>query len=578
MPTLSQIAMHSGPHGIAKRLVENGELTDAQATVAENTATELDVSLLQHLVDSGLVESGAAAQAAAWEFGLPVVELDVIRINALPPANDYPVNLLERLEVLPLARHGHRLTVAVPYPATLTQLDELQFATGLSIDGVLAPVDQLKSTLTQYLAQNERSMLDELDNVDDAISALNIVQQDEDEATLDKATKESEDAPVVKFVNKILLDAINRGASDIHFEPYETLYRVRFRIDGMLFEIARPPFALRHRIAARVKIMSRLDISERRLPQDGAIKLQLSRTHSIDFRVNSLPTVFGEKIVLRLLDPATAQLSIEQLGFSSEQQAVYEHALKKPQGMILVTGPTGSGKTVTLYTGINILNQIERNICTAEDPVEIKVSGVNQVNVLPKIGLNFASALRAFLRQDPDVVMVGEIRDLETAEIAVKAAQTGHLVLSTVHTNSAAETLTRLANMGIASYNIASSVSLIIAQRLARKLCSLCKTPAQIPDEALRQAGFSQQDIRNGTIYSAVGCKHCTQGYKGRIGIYEVVPVTDAMRQLIMRDVDALNIDQQARREGYPSLYQRCLSRVLDGSTSLAEVNRISKE
>ena len=570
--------MHSGLHGIAKRLVENGELTDAQATVAENTATELDVSLLQHLVDSGLVESGAAAQAAAWEYGLPVVELDVIRINALPPANDYPVNLLERLEVLPLARHGHRLTVAVPYPATLTQLDELQFATGLSIDGVLAPVDQLKSTLTQYLAQNERSMLDELDNVDDAISALNIVQQDEDEATLDKATKESEDAPVVKFVNKILLDAINRGASDIHFEPYETLYRVRFRIDGMLFEIARPPFALRHRIAARVKIMSRLDISERRLPQDGAIKLQLSRTHSIDFRVNSLPTVFGEKIVLRLLDPATAQLSIEQLGFSSEQQAVYEHALKKPQGMILVTGPTGSGKTVTLYTGINILNQIERNICTAEDPVEIKVSGVNQVNVHPKIGLNFASALRAFLRQDPDVVMVGEIRDLETAEIAVKAAQTGHLVLSTVHTNSAAETLTRLANMGIASYNIASSVSLIIAQRLARKLCSLCKTPAQIPDEALRQAGFSQQDIRNGTIYSAVGCKHCTQGYKGRIGIYEVVPVTDAMRQLIMRDVDALNIDQQARREGYPSLYQRCLSRVLDGSTSLAEANRISKE
>ncbi|WP_372374235.1 type IV-A pilus assembly ATPase PilB [Vreelandella venusta] len=578
MPTLSQTAMHSGLHGIAKRLVENGELTDAQATVAENTATELDVSLLQHLVDSGLVKSGAAAQAAAWEYGLPVVELDVIRINALPPANDYPVNLLERLEVLPLARHGHRLTVAVPYPATLTQLDELQFATGLSIDGVLAPVDQLKSTLTQYLAQNERSMLDELDNVDDAISALNIVQQDEDEATLDKATKESEDAPVVKFVNKILLDAINRGASDIHFEPYETLYRVRFRIDGMLFEIARPPFALRHRIAARVKIMSRLDISERRLPQDGAIKLQLSRTHSIDFRVNSLPTVFGEKIVLRLLDPATAQLSIEQLGFSSEQQAVYEHALKKPQGMILVTGPTGSGKTVTLYTGINILNQIERNICTAEDPVEIKVSGVNQVNVHPKIGLNFASALRAFLRQDPDVVMVGEIRDLETAEIAVKAAQTGHLVLSTVHTNSAAETLTRLANMGIASYNIASSVSLIIAQRLARKLCSLCKTPAQIPDEALRQAGFSQQDIRNGTIYSAVGCKHCTQGYKGRIGIYEVVPVTDAMRQLIMRDVDALNIDQQARREGYPSLYQRCLSRVLDGSTSLAEVNRISKE
>ncbi|WP_301583743.1 type IV-A pilus assembly ATPase PilB [Halomonas alkaliantarctica] len=576
--TLSHATSHGGLRGIAKRLVNHGALTDAQAAVAEQTAAELEISLLQHVVDSGLVETHVAALAAAWEYGLPVVDLDAIRINALPPANDYPVKILERLDILPLARHGHRLTVAVPYPATLTQLDELQFATGLSVDGVLAPADQLKSTLTQYLAQNERSMLDELENVDDAVSALNIVQLGEDEATFDKAIKDSEDAPVVKFVNKILLDAISRGASDIHFEPYETQYRVRFRIDGMLIEIARPPFALRHRIAARLKIMSRLDISERRLPQDGAIKLQLSRTRSIDFRVNSLPTVFGEKIVLRLLDPASAQLGIEQLGFSPEQQAAYEHALKKPQGMILVTGPTGSGKTVTLYTGINILNQIERNICTAEDPVEIKVSGINQVNVLPKIGLNFASALRAFLRQDPDVVMVGEIRDLETAEIAVKAAQTGHLVLSTVHTNSAAETLTRLANMGVASYNIASSVSLIIAQRLARKLCNLCKKPANMPAEALRKAGFSQQDIRNGTIYTAVGCKQCTQGYKGRIGIYEVVPITDAMRQLIMRDGNALDIDQQARREGYPSLYQRCLSRVLDGSTSLEEVNRISKE
>jgi type IV pilus assembly protein PilB len=314
------------------------------------------------------------------------------------------------------------------------------------------------------------------------------------------------------------------------------------------------------------------------LPQDGALKLQLSRTRSIDFRVNSLPTVWGEKVVLRILDPTSAQLGIDQLGFSPEQQAAYEYALKKPQGMILVTGPTGSGKTVTLYTGINILNQVQRNICTAEDPVEIKVSGINQVNVLPKIGLNFASALRAFLRQDPDVVMVGEIRDLETAEIAVKAAQTGHLVLSTVHTNSAAETLTRLANMGVATYNIASSVSLIIAQRLARKLCNQCKTPADIPAEALRKAGFNQQDIRNATIYKAVGCKQCTQGYKGRLGVYEVVPITDDMRQLIMRDGNAIEIDQQARREGYPSLYQSCLSRVLDGSTSLEEVNRISKE
>lgn len=577
--TLSHAALNGGLRGIAERLVKHGLLTDAQAAVAESTATELDISLLQHAVESGLVDAAAAALAAAWEYGLPVIDLESIRINALPPANDYPVKILEKLDILPLARHGHRLTVAVPYPATLTQLDELQFATGLSVDGVLAPADQLKTTLIQYLAQNERSMLDELENVDDAVSALNVIHNaDGEEIAPDSANTDSEDAPVVKFVNKILLDAISRGASDIHFEPYETLYRVRFRVDGMLIEIARPPFALRHRIAARLKIMSRLDISERRLPQDGAIKLQLSRTRSIDFRVNSLPTVYGEKVVLRILDPASAQLGIDQLGFNPVQQTAYESALKKPQGMLLVTGPTGSGKTVTLYTGINILNKIERNICTAEDPVEIKVTGINQVNVLPKIGLNFASALRAFLRQDPDVVMVGEIRDLETAEIAVKAAQTGHLVLSTVHTNSAAETLTRLANMGVASYNIASSVSLIIAQRLARRLCNQCKTPADIPAEALRKAGFSQLDIRNATIYQAKGCKQCTQGYKGRIGVYEVLPISDDMRQLIMRDGNAIEIDQLARKEGHTSLHQSCLSRVLDGSTSLEEVNRISKE
>ena len=346
----------------------------------------------------------------------------------------------------------------------------------------------------------------------------------------------------------------------------------------MLIEVARPPFAMRNRIAARLKIMARLDISERRLPQDGGIKLKLSRTRSLDFRVNSLPTVYGEKLVLRILDPTAAQLGIEQLGFTDEQKSHYEYALKQPQGMILVTGPTGSGKTVSLYTGINILNKVERNICTAEDPVEIKVAGINQVNVLPKIGLDFASALRAFLRQDPDVVMVGEIRDLETAEIAVKAAQTGHLVLSTVHTNSAAETLTRLANMGVSSFNIASAVSLIIAQRLARKLCKHCKEPVEIPQTALRKEGFSNEEIHQATIYKPTGCKHCTHGYKGRIGIYEVVPVTEAMRQLIMRDANALDIDQQARREGYPSLHRSGLLKVMQGITSLEEVNRVSKE
>nr|WP_290698270.1 type IV-A pilus assembly ATPase PilB [Halomonas sp. UBA3074] len=576
--TLSHAAARGGLRGIAQRLVKHGLLTDAQAATAESTASDLEISFLQHVIESGLVDPIEATVTAGWEYGLPVINLEAMRLTTLPPASDYPIKVLQSLNVLPLARHGHRLTVAVPYPATLTQLDELQFATGLSVEGVLAPVDQITVTLNNYLAQNERGMLDELEGIDDAVSALNVVQSnDGNEVPLEESST-SEDAPIVKFVNKILLDAIRRGASDIHFEPYETLYRVRFRVDGMLIEVARPPFAMRSRIAARLKIMARLDISERRLPQDGAIKLKLSRTRSLDFRVNSLPTVYGEKLVLRILDPTAAQLGIEQLGFSDEQRGHYEHALKQPQGMILVTGPTGSGKTVSLYTGINILNKVERNICTAEDPVEIKVAGINQVNVLPKIGLDFASALRAFLRQDPDVVMVGEIRDLETAEIAVKAAQTGHLVLSTVHTNSAAETLTRLANMGVSSFNIASAVSLIIAQRLARKLCMHCKEPIDIPHEALRKEGFNAQEIDQATIYKPVGCQHCTHGYKGRIGMYEVVPITEAMRQLIMRDANALDIDHQARKEGYPSLHRSGLLKVMQGITSLEEVNRVSKE
>ncbi|SDN08745.1 type IV-A pilus assembly ATPase PilB [Vreelandella arcis] len=576
--TLSHAAARGGLRGIAQRLVKHGLLTESQAATAEATAFDLDLSLLQHVVDSGLVDSKQAALAAGWEYGLPVIDLNAVRLSSLPPAAEYPVKVLQHLTVLPLARHGHRLTVAVPYPATLTQLDELQFATGLSVEGVLAPVDQITTALNHYLTQSERSMLEELDDVDDAVSSLNVVQGANDDAPLEDAPQNSDDAPIVKFVNKLLLDAIRRGASDIHFEPYETQYRVRFRIDGMLIEVARPPFAMRNRIAARLKIMARLDISERRLPQDGAIKLKLSRTRSLDFRVNSLPTVYGEKLVLRILDPTAAQLGIEQLGFTDDQRGFYERALAQPQGMILVTGPTGSGKTVSLYTGINILNQVERNICTAEDPVEIKVPGVNQVNVLPKIGLDFASALRAFLRQDPDVVMVGEIRDLETAEISVKAAQTGHLVLSTVHTNSAAETLTRLSNMGVSSFNIASAVTLIIAQRLARKLCPQCKEPVEIPHEALRREGFNQQEIQQATFYRAVGCKQCTQGYKGRIGIYEVVPITEAMRQLIMRDANALDIDKLARREGYPSLHRSGLIKVMQGITSLEEVNRVSKE
>jgi len=570
----------SGLRGLARRLVADGLLSTAAAVRAETEAREGEVSLLEHVIDTGLVSARQATLTAAWEYGLPIMDLDAIRPETLPKAERFPEKILRKLKVLPLIQHGHRLTVAVPYPSTLAQLDELQFATGLTPEGILAPVDQLVPVLEGYLANSEKSMLDSLKGVDDAIGELGYADDDGSGEVDIQAEAQSarEDAPIIKFVNKILLDAINRGASDIHFEPYETSYRVRFRIDGMLHDVAHPPFAMRTRIAARLKVMSRLDISERRLPQDGAIKLRLSKSRSIDFRVNSLPTVYGEKVVLRILDPTSAQIGIEQLGFTPEQKAMYETVLDQPQGMILVTGPTGSGKTVTLYTGINILNEVERNICTAEDPVEIKVPGVNQVNVLPKIGLDFASALRAFLRQDPDVVMVGEIRDLETAEIAVKASQTGHLVLSTVHTNSAAETLTRLANMGLAPFNIASSVSLIIAQRLARRLCKHCKQPADIPHEVLEEQGFTADEIAGATIFEPVGCKHCTKGFKGRVGIYEVVPISNAMSQLIMRNGNSMDFDTQAREEGHPDLRRSALLKAMQGVTSLAEVFRVTKD
>ncbi|MGS2743446.1 type IV-A pilus assembly ATPase PilB [Halomonas sp. LS-001] len=577
--TLSHAAARGGLRGIAQRLVKHGLLTDDQAANAERTAASQDISILRHVIDSGLVKPNDAATAAGWEYGLPVIDLDSVRISSLPPVADYPVRLLRQLTVLPLVRYGHRLTVAVPYPATLTELDELQFATGFSVEGVLAPIDQLRGALEDYLAQNEASMMAELDGIDDAVSSLNFSQdEDASEVPLDEVGQDSDDAPIVKFVNKILLDAIRRGASDIHFEPYESQYRVRFRVDGILIEIARPPFTMRNRIAARLKIMARMDISERRLPQDGALKLLLSRSRSLDFRVNTLPTVYGEKIVMRLLDPAAAQMGIEHLGFTDTQRIHYEKALEQPQGMILVTGPTGSGKTVTLYTGINILNQTERNICTAEDPVEIKVPGINQVNVMPKIGLDFANALRAFLRQDPDIVMVGEVRDLETADIAIKASQTGHLVLSTVHTNSAAETLTRLANMGVTSFNIASAISLIIAQRLARKLCEQCKTPISIPEQALRHEGFTDDQIANATLFTANGCKQCTHGFKGRTGIYEVVPIGDELSELIMRDANAIEIDRLMRKEGHNNLRTSGLMKVMNGTTSLEEINRITRE
>lgn len=571
---LSHAASRGGLRGIAERLVRQGLLSETRAALAETEATEQETEFLRYVVEEGLVAPAEAAVVAGREYGLPVLDLDAVNPEALPPAQEYPARILRELQVLPLARRGQSLTVAIPYPATLTQLDELQFATGLRVEGVLAPVDQLAGTLQRYIAQNERSMLESMGQIDDAISSL----ETEDNEYRPEFDDDTDDAPIIKFVNKILLDAVNSDASDIHFEPYEHLFRVRFRVNGMLSEVARPPFSMRDRIAARLKVMARLDVSERRLPQDGNIRLRLSRTRSLDFRVNSLPTIYGEKLVLRLLDSAAAQMGIDELGFSAVQRRQYEKALEKPQGMILVTGPTGSGKTVTLYTGLHILNQIQRNICTAEDPVEIRLPGVNQVNVKPRIGLDFASALRAFLRQDPDVVMVGEIRDLETAEIAVKASQTGHLVLSTLHTNSAAETLVRLSNIGVTAFNIASAVSLIIAQRLVRKLCPACKMPADVPPEALASMGLTEAEMAGATLYRAVGCKKCTQGYKGRVGVYEVVPVTETMRGLIMRNANAMEIDALAREEGYTSLYHSGVDKVLEGITSLEELNRVTKE
>ncbi|GAB2803626.1 type IV-A pilus assembly ATPase PilB [Halomonas shantousis] len=563
--------------GMAARLVEEGLLDTATAKQAQREARQAEISVLEHVIASGLAPAREATLAAAHEYGLPFLDLDAVRLDALPASGEMSEKLLRKLGVLPLAISTHRLTVAVPYPSTLNRLDELQFSTDLGVEGVLASVDQLGPMLERYLAHHEgNGLLDELGDVSEALDALENAGDEEIELDDKELGAGSQDAPVVRFVQKILLDAIRRGASDIHFEPYESTYRVRLRIDGMLVEVARPPFNLRSRIGARLKVMARLDISERRLPQDGALKLRLSQSRSIDFRVNSLPTVYGEKIVLRLLDPASARLGIDALGFSAAQKALFLKALGEPQGMILVTGPTGSGKTVTLYTGLNILNTPERNISTAEDPVEIKVEGVNQVNVQPKVGLDFASALRAFLRQDPDVVMVGEIRDLETAEIAVKASQTGHLVLSTLHTNSAAETLTRLRNMGVAPFNIASSVSLIIAQRLARKLCPQCKAPADIPREALLKEGFGESELAGATLFTAVGCNQCTLGYKGRVGIYEVVPVSEAMSRLIMTEGGALELAEAARREGHPDLRRSGLQKVLQGMTSLEEVNRIT--
>ncbi len=533
------------------------------------------IPFIVHLSKTGKVDTAAVARAASEEFGIPLFDIGCLDMESAP-VKLVSDKILRRHRVLPLFKRGQRLYVGVSDPTNLQALDEIKFHSGLSAEPILVDDTRLGTILDKALEAADTTLIDitggdDLENLD--VGEL-------DDASSKGADDEDgvNDAPIVKFVNKIMVDAINQGASDIHIEPYEKAYRVRYRQDGMLREVTSPPIALAGRIAARVKILGRMDIAERRVPQDGRIKLRLSKNRAIDFRVSSLPTLFGEKIVMRILDPTSATLGVEKLGFEPFQKALFMENIERPYGMILVTGPTGSGKTVTLYTAVNLLNTPDRNISTAEDPVEINLAGINQVNMNEKAGLTFSSSLRAFLRQDPDVILVGEIRDLETAEIAIKAAQTGHMVLSTLHTNDAPTTLSRLVNMGVAPFNIASAVNLIIAQRLCRRLCQACKKPIDIPAPALIKAGFKEDELDGLKVYGPVGCDNCKEGYKGRVGIYQVMPISEAIGSIIMAGGNALDIERKAKEEDVWDLRRSGLKKVRDGLTSLAEIERVTNQ
>jgi type IV pilus assembly protein PilB len=559
--------------GLARKLILDGFLDENSAMEAVSYSQKNKINLVSYLVQNNFVDSRTVAVSASTEFGVPLFDADAIDYEQIAK-NSVSESLINKHHAVPLFKRGKRLWVGVSDPTNLSALDEFKFHSGLTTEAVLLEETKLTSLISKIIEEKEN---EEMGNFEDGdFDDLDLETVDED-SNSDDDESGADEAPIVRFVNKILLDAIKKGASDLHFEPYEKRYRVRFRIDGILAEVASPPINLATRISARLKVMSKLDISEKRTPQDGRIKLKLSKTKSIDFRVSTLPTLFGEKIVMRILDSAAAQLGIDVLGYEEEQKALYLEALHKPQGMVLVTGPTGSGKTVSLYTGVNIINTVEANISTAEDPVEINLEGVNQVNVNPKQGLTFASALRSFLRQDPDIVLVGEIRDLETAEIAIKAAQTGHLVLSTLHTNSAPETITRMVNMGVPAFNIATSVNLVIAQRLARRLCENCKQEAKLPEEALKEAGFKQDEIGTFKNYEPVGCDKCTNGYKGRVGVYQVMKFSKEMGQILMEGGNALDIANQAEKEGVNDLHRSALLKVMQGVTSLAEVSRVTQ-
>jgi len=571
---MAATASQSNLAGLPRRLVQDGIIAEDQLQEATEAAKKENLPLIAHLVGAGLANAKAIAVAASHEFGVPLLDLEAVEID-LDVVRAVDQKLISKHRVLPLVKRGQRLFLGIADPTNLQAIDDIKFATSLRIDPVVVEQDKLEERIGKAIDAVDTSM-GGLDDDDFDLENLDVGSDDEER---EEERDDIEDAPVVRFVNKVLLDAIKRGASDVHFEPYEKIFRVRTRLDGVLSEVAQPPVVLANKVCARLKVMSRMDIAERRVPQDGRIKMRLSKNRAIDFRVNTCPTLFGEKIVLRILDPSSAKLGIEMLGYEDHQRALYEKHLAKPYGMILVTGPTGSGKTVSLYTGLNILNTEDRNISTAEDPAEINLPGINQVNVNPKVGLTFAKALKAFLRQDPDVIMVGEIRDLETAEIAIKAAQTGHLVLSTLHTNDAPKTLTRLVDMGVKPYAIATSVSLIIAQRLARRLCGNCKEVRDIPKEALEKEGFTTEEIEGGlSVFGPKGCKQCNDGYKGRLGIFQVMEVSETMGRIIMEGGNAMQISQQAEKEGVIDLRQAGLNKVKEGVTSLEEVNRVTIE
>ncbi|AVZ86638.1 type IV-A pilus assembly ATPase PilB [Acinetobacter sp. WCHA45] len=568
--------LHTSPKfsGFIRRLVEDGHMTAANMQNAIDAAKKAKQDIVAHLIEQHRLSPLTIAESISVEFGEPLFDLAVYDVGLLP--RELTDNkLIQKHRVVPLTQRGQILYVATSNPTNIDALDAIRFNTKLNIEPIIVEHTKLEKLIEQHFGDSSSFDFGDSEDFDLDIDVNQDSPQEDDDAS-----PQGDESPIVKYINKLLIDAIRMGASDLHFEPYEKMYRVRYRVDGVLRQIATPPLQMATRLASRLKVMSQMDISEKRMPQDGRIKLKLSKTKAIDFRVNSLPTLFGEKLVLRILDPSSAMLGIEALGYEDHQKALFMEALEKPQGMLLITGPTGSGKTVSLYTGLNILNTEDTNISTAEDPVEINLEGINQVNVNPKTGLTFSAALKAFLRQDPDVIMVGEIRDLETAEIAIKAAQTGHMVMSTLHTNSAPETLTRLRNMGVPSFNIATSVNLVIAQRLARRLCSQCKAPVDVPKQSLIELGFTEQDLANPDlqIFQPIGCAECREGYKGRVGIYEVMKVTPAISQIIMEDGNALQIAAASEKAGFDNLRRSGLKKVMQGITSLQEINRVTSE